>query len=148
MTYNWQAILGGLAGGVLAALVAAYATTQVLPEASGWYAVTDLVWAGIIVAAGGVLGVVLGWFVNTRHGTGLGGIAAITALLGALGGSGAWARASSDAYDMLPFLTGVILMLGGILILLAAVCGLSAALLRLQSVPADPSGRLAEPDRL
>lgn len=139
MSDNWQAILAGLVGGVLSALVAAYATAAMLPESSGWYAVPDLVWAGVGVAIGGVLGVTAGWIVNRRRSTGLGGVAALTSFVGATGGTLAWARSAVDTYQTVPFLTGVVLMMGGLLVLLAAVCGLSAALLRLQSVgPASP----------
>ena len=148
MTYNWQAILGGLLGGVVAALVAAYATAAMLPESSGWYAVPDLAWAAVGVAIGGVLGVAAGWLVNSRRSTGLGGITALTSLIGASGGTLAWARRAVDTYETLPFLAGVVLMIGGLLVLLAAVCGLTAALLRLQSVGDEPSRRQAEPDRL
>lgn len=148
MTYNWQAILGGLLGGVLAALVATYATTQMLPVTGGWYAVPDLVWAGVVTAVGGVLGVGAGWFVNGRRARGLGGVAALTSLIGALGGTLMWARASQEDYEVLAFLTGVVLMVGGLLVLLALACGMTASLLRLQSVNDETSRRIAEHDRL
>lgn len=148
MTYNWQAILAGLVGGVVSALVAAYATAAMLPESSGWYDVTDLVWAGVGVAVGGVLGMAAGWFVNGRRSTGLGGITALTSLIGASGGTLAWARSAVDTYEIVPFLAGVVLMMGGLLVLLTAVCGLGAALLRLQSVGDETSRRQAEPERL
>ena len=55
MTYNWQAILGGLVGGVLAGIVAGYASTQVLPAAAVDYATSEMVWAAVVAALGGVL---------------------------------------------------------------------------------------------
>lgn len=134
MSYNWHAILGGLLGGVLAALVAGYATSQMLP-ATTEVALSDMVWAGVAAAVGGVLGVVAGWLVNRRRGNGLGGIAAIVSLLAALNGTFSWFREFGGLYDVLPLLTRTILLLGGGLILLTLVCGLTAALLRVQSVP-------------
>lgn len=136
MTYNWQAILGGLVGGVLAGLVAGYATTQVLPAASADYSVTDMLWAAVVAAVGGVLGVAAGWLVNARRARGLGGIAALTSLLGSVIGTYAWARVVGPLDETGLFVVGGILMLGGGLIMLAAVCGLTAALLRVQS-PAE-----------
>lgn len=136
MTYNWQAIVGGLVGGVLAGLVAAYATTQVLPATEPGYGVADMLWAAVVASVGGVLGVVAGWLVNARRARGLGGIAAITSLLGSVIGTYAWGRVVSRLDETGLFLVGSILMLGGGLIMLAAVCGLTAALLRVQS----PSG--------
>lgn len=134
MSYNWHAILGGLLGGVLAALVAGYATSQMLP-ATTEVALSDMVWAGVAAAVGGVLGVVAGWLVNRRRGNGLGGIAAIVSLLAALNGTFSWFREFGGLYDVLPLLTRTILLLGGGLILMTLVCGLTAALLRVQSVP-------------
>lgn len=134
MSYNWHAILGGLLGGVLAALVAGYATSQMLPGTTE-VAISDMVWAGVAAAVGGVLGVVAGWLVNRRRGNGLGGIAAIVSLLAALNGTFSWFREFGGLYDVLPLLTRTILLLGGGLILMTLVCGLTAALLRVQSVP-------------
>jgi hypothetical protein len=134
MSYNWHAILGGLLGGVLAALVAGYATSQMLPVTTE-VAISDMVWAGVTAAVGGVLGVVAGWLVNRRRGNGLGGIAAIVSLLAALNGTFSWFREFGGLYDVLPLLTRTILLLGGGLILMTLVCGLTAALLRVQSVP-------------
>lgn len=134
MSYNWHAILGGLLGGVLAALVAGYATSQMLP-ATTEVALSDMVWAGVAAAVGGVLGVVAGWLVNRRRGNGLGGIAAIVSLLAALNGTFSWFREFGGLYDVLPLLTRTILLLGGGLILMTLVCGLTAALLRVQSAP-------------
>jgi hypothetical protein len=134
MSYNWHAILGGLLGGVLAALVAGYATSQMLPVTTE-VAISDMVWAGVAAAVGGVLGVVAGWLVNRRRGNGLGGIAAIVSLLAALNGTFSWFREFGGLYDVLPLLTRTILLLGGGLILMTLVCGLTAALLRVQSVP-------------
>ncbi|MFK5582005.1 MULTISPECIES: hypothetical protein [unclassified Serinicoccus] len=136
MSYNWHAILGGLLGGVLAALVAGYATSQMLP-ATTEVAISDMVWAGVAAAVGGVLGVVAGWLVNRRRGNGLGGIAAIVSLLAALNGTFSWFREFGGLYDVLPLLTRTILLLGGGLILMTLVCGLTAALLRVQSVPQE-----------
>lgn len=136
MSYNWHAILGGLLGGVLAALVAGYATSQMLP-ATTEVALSDMVWAGVAAAVGGVLGVVAGWLVNRRRGNGLGGIAAIVSLLAALNGTFSWFREFGGLYDVLPLLTRTILLLGGGLILMTLVCGLTAALLRVQSVPQE-----------
>ncbi|WP_151526951.1 hypothetical protein [Serinicoccus kebangsaanensis] len=133
MRPNWQAILGGLAGGVLAGLVAVYATTQVLPGDAGELTTSQMVWSGIVAAVGGALGVVAGWFVNGRRARGLGGIAAITTLLATLAGTYAWVRTDSVPEGAWPFLVGTVLMLGAGLVLLAVVCGLAAALLRPQS---------------
>ena len=134
MRFNWMAILGGLAGGVLAGLVAVYATTQVLPGDAGDPTTWSMVWCGVVAAVGGALGVAAGWFVNGRRARGLGGIAAITTLLGTLVGTYAWSRSDAVPERAWPFLVGVMLMLGAGLVVLAAVCGLTAALLRPQSL--------------
>ncbi|ANS78759.1 hypothetical protein SGUI_1363 [Serinicoccus hydrothermalis] len=146
MRFNWMAILGGLVGGVLAGLVAVYATTQVLPGDAGELTTSLMVWSGVVAAVGGVLGVVGGWFVNARRSRGLGGIAAITTLLATLAGTYAWSRSDSVPERAWPYVVGVVLMLGAGLLLLAAVCGLTAALLRPQSLddemPSAPGAQL------
>lgn len=136
MTFNWHAILGGLTGGVLAALIAGYAVNNVLP--AGLDAeVSQRVWAGVVAAVGGVLGVVVGWLINRRRGQGLGGIAAIVAVFASVIGTMSWFREFGDLYDVMPLLIRTILLLGGGLIMMTLVCGLSAALLQVQSVPEE-----------
>lgn len=130
MRVNLSAILGGLVGGLVAAGICWFATTRVLPAAEPVYTTTDMVLAALVAALGGVVGVLVGWFVHQRRAKGLGGIAAIVSLLGALGGTIAWGRVVGPLDETGLFLVGAILLLGGGLIMLAAVCGLTVALLR------------------
>lgn len=130
MRVNLSAVLGGLVGGLVAAAVCWFATTRVLPAAEPAYSTTEMVLAALTAAVGGVVGVLVGWVVHRRRAKGLGGIAAIVSLFGALGGTIAWARIAGPLDETGLFLVGAILMLGGGLILLAVFCGLTVALLR------------------
>lgn len=129
MRVNLSAILGGLLGGLLAAAVCWYATSRVLPAADLDYSPAEMALTALVGAGGGVLGVVVGWLVHRRRARGLGGIAAIVSLLGALGATVGWARIVSGLDETGLFLVGSVLLLGIALVLLAAVCGLTAALL-------------------
>lgn len=135
MRVNLSAILGGLVGGLVAAGICWVATTRVLPASEATYATTEMVLAALVAALGGVVGVLAGWLVHQRRAKGLGGIAAIVSLLGALGGTIGWGRIVGELDETGMFLVGAILMLGGGLIMLAAVCGLTVALLRPVSRP-------------
>lgn len=130
MRLNLSAILGGLVGGLVAAAVCWYATTRVLPAAEASYSTTEMVLAVVLAVVGGVVGVLVGWLLHRRRAKGLGGIAAIVSLLGALGGTIGWARVVAERGETGFFLVGTVLMLGGGLILLVAVCGLTVALIR------------------
>ena len=90
MKLNLSAIGGGLAGGVLAAIVAVLTTTRILPEDDPSYTVPVMLTAAGVLAAGGAAGVLVGWLVNQRRARGLGGIVAITTVLGAFAGTIAW----------------------------------------------------------
>ena len=139
MRVNLSAILGGLVGGLVTAGVCWYATTRVLPAAEASYSTTEMVLAAVVAAVGGVIGVLVGWLVHRRRAKGLGGIAAIVSLLGAIGGTVGWARIVGELDETGLFLVGAVLMLGGGLIMLAAVCGLTVALLRPASAHSEPA---------
>lgn len=143
MRVNLSAILGGLVGGLVTAAVCWYAMTRVLPAATLAYAPTEMALAALVGALGGVAGVLLGWLVHLRRARGLGGVAAIVSLLGALGGTAGWAGVVSELDRTGVLVVGAILILGIGLILLAAVDGLTVALLRPASREFDGSGWVA-----
>lgn len=130
MRVNLSAILGGLVGGLVAAAVCWYAMTSVLPAATLAYTPTEMAWAALVGGLGGVLGVLVGWLVHLRRAKGLGGVAAIVSLLGALGGTIGWAGVVAELDRTGMLVVGTILVLGIGLVLLAAVTGLTVALLR------------------
>lgn len=128
MRLNLSAILGGLVGGALAVAACWYAVGRVLPAGSLDYSAGELGVAAGVVAAAGVVGVLVGWLVYRRRPKGLGGIAAIVSLLGAAATAASWVGSVSAGAGTV--LLGAVLAFGGSLILLAAVCGLVAALLK------------------
>lgn len=128
MRLNLSAILGGLVGGALAVAACWYAVGRVLPAGSLDYSAGELGVAAGVVAAAGVMGVLVGWLVHRRRPKGLGGIAAIVSLLGAAATAASWVGSVSAGAGTV--LLGAVLAFGGSLILLAAVCGLVAALLK------------------
>lgn len=147
MRVNLSAILGGLVGGLLAAAVCWYATSRVLPAADVDYTVTDMALTALVGAAGGAVGVVVGWLVHRRRAKGLGGIAAIVSLLGALGGTAGWAGVVGELDRPGLLVVGSVLLLGIGLVLLAAVDGLVVALLRPASRDQDAAGWVDVPRR-
>jgi hypothetical protein len=147
MRVNLSAILGGLLGGLLAAAVCWYATSRVLPAADLDYSPAEMTLAALVGAVGGVLGVVVGWLAHRRRARGLGGIAAIVSLLGALGATVGWAGVVGELDETGLFLVGSVLLLGIALVLLAAVDGLTVALLRPASRDEDASGWVDVPRR-
>lgn len=140
MRVNLSAILGGLVGGLVAAAVCWYATTRVLPAETLAYTPTEMAFTALVGAIGGVVGVVVGWLVHLRKAKGLGGVAAIVSLLGALGGTVGWARVVAELDQAGMLIVGTILILGIGVVLLAAVNGLTVALLRPASRQFDGSG--------
>ena len=128
MRLNLSAILGGLVGGALAVAACWYAVGRVLPAGSLDYSAGELGVAAGVVAAAGVVGVLVGWLVHRRRPKGLGGIAAIVTLLGAAATAASWVGAASAG--AVTVLVGAVLAFGGSLVLLAAVCGLVVALLK------------------
>jgi hypothetical protein len=132
---TWPTVAAGVVGGLVAAVVCVLATTRVLPDRGLDYTLSDLGWAAAVAALAAVLGVAIGWVVNRRRAHGLGGIAAIVALLGATAGTFAWTRSVGPGQDDLLYLVWALLMLGGGLIGLAAVAGITVAALRPQSRP-------------
>lgn len=147
MRVNLSAILGGLVGGLLAAAICWYATSRVLPAADLDYSAAEMAITALVGAVGGVLGVVVGWLVHRRRARGLGGIAAIVSLLGALGATVGWAGVVGELDETGLFLVGSVLLLGIALVLLAAVDGLTVALLRPASRDEDASGWVDVPRR-
>lgn len=143
MRVNLSAILGGLVGGLVAAAVCWYAMTSVLPAATLAYTPTEMAMAALVGAVGGVVGVLAGWLIHQRRAKGLGGIAAIVSLLGAMGGTAGWASVVSDLDRAGMLVVGTILTLGIGLIILAAVDGLTVALLRPASREFDGTGWVA-----
>lgn len=140
MSPNLRAVLGGLVGGLVAAVVCAWATTRVLPAREDLYTATNLGATAAVALAGGVLGVVLGWLVDRRRGDVLGRIAAVVTVLGALAGTVWWARAVGSQDETGLFLVGAILLLGISVIGLALATGFTAALLGPASRPAPAEG--------
>lgn len=135
MVINWQAILAGLAGGVVAAFVADYAITQVLDAASGDHSTTQMAWTAGVALLGGVVGTVLGWLANGRRAAGLTGIAAIVSVVGAVVVAASWMSAVAPAEGRLFVVVGAIILLGVALVSLVAVCGLTVAVLKPASRP-------------
>lgn len=129
MRLNLSAILGGLIGGLLAAAACWYAVGRLLPAtAAPDYTAGQIGVAAAVVAGAGVLGVLGGWLVHRRRWKGLGGIAAIVSLLGAIATTAGWVGSVTAGAGTV--LVGAVLTFGGSLVLLAAVCGLVAALLK------------------
>lgn len=129
MKVNLAAIGGGLVGGLLAAIVAVLTTTRVLPEDDPDYTWPVMLMAAGIVAAGGAAGVLLGWLINQRRAHGVGGIAALTTVIGAFAGTIAWGMRMAPLDETGLFLVGAILLLGASTITLAVACGVTAAVL-------------------
>lgn len=129
MRLNLSAILGRLIGGAFAGATCWYAVGHLLPSSASLdYTPRQLGAAASAVAVSGVLGVLVGWLVHRRRWKGLGGIAAIVSLLGAAATAASWVGSVSAGAGTV--LLGAVLAFGGSLILLAAVCGLVAALLK------------------
>lgn len=142
MSPNLRAVLGGLVGGLVAAVVCAWATTRILPAQEHLYTAVNLATTAAVALAGGVLGVVLGWLVDRRRGDVLGRIAAVVTVLGALAGTVWWARAVGAEDETGLFLVGAILLLGISVIGLALATGFTAALLAPASrTTGSPGGR-------
>lgn len=140
MRVNLSAVLGGVVGGLVAAVVCWYATTSVLPAATLAYSPTEMALTALVGAVGGVLGVLVGWLVHLRRARGLGGVAAIVSLLGAVGGTVGWARVVAELDRVGMLVVGTVLILGIGLVLLVAVNGLTVALLRPASRQLNGSG--------
>lgn len=140
MKVNLSAIAGGVVGAVLASVLTVLATTRVLPELDSDYTVSAFLLAFGVAAVGGVLGVVVGWLVHRMRAKGLGGIAAIVAFVSAVAGTVAWGRQAAGMDETGLYLVGLILLLGAGVIGLAAVCGLTAALLGPYSRAEDDTG--------
>lgn len=139
MRFNWSAILGGLAGGVVTAVVTGMVVVRYLPEVGSDHTLADAGLAALAAALGGVLGVVVGWVVHRCRGHGLGGIAAIVTVLGTAWGTWSWFSASWGVTTVGRTLVEGILILGLGLLVLATACGVTAALLRPRS-RVDPGG--------
>lgn len=129
MRLNLPAIAGSLVSALLAAVVAVQTTTRVLPEQDPDYTVRVMLTAAGIVAAGGVVGVVVGWLINGRRPRGLGGIAAVTTVVGAFAGTIAWGMRMAALDETGLFIIGAILLLGASTLTLALACGMTAAVL-------------------
>lgn len=137
MHINWRAILSGLLGGLIAAGVAGYALTTGLGAHPDTYTTSGMVWAAVVTLVGGAAATAAGWGANGRREAGLGGIAAITSLVGAVGATAAWASVIAPLVGTWQLLTTTVLMLGIVLVGLAAVCGTTAAVLRPASLRRD-----------
>ncbi len=134
MHINWRAILAGLVGGLVAALVGGYVLTTGLDAPPDAYTTSGMLWAGVGTLVGGVAATAVGWVLNGRRDAGLGGIAALTAVLGAFGSTFAWASVIAPLAGLWQLLVGTVLMLGLTLIGLVAACGTTAAVLKPASV--------------
>lgn len=142
MRFNWSAMLGGLVGGVVTAIVTGLAVARYLPEVGTTHTLGDTGVAALVAALGGVLGVVIGWLVHRRRGRGLGGIAAISAVLGTGWGTWRWFSTSWGVTGVWRTLVEGILILGLGLLVLATACGITAALLQHRSRVDPETGRL------
>lgn len=142
MRFNWSAILGGLVGGALTAVVTGQVVQRSLPEVGSGYPLRDVGVAALLAALGAVLGVVVGWFVHRRHGRGLGGIAALVTVLGTGWGIWRWFSVSWGVTgDTWWTLVEGILVLGLGLLVLATASGMTAALLQHRSLVDPATGR-------
>lgn len=139
MSINWRAIVSGLLGGAIAAVIAGYATTSVLDATAPTYTTSNLVWTAVVGLLGGVLGTLAGWVANGRRGAGLSGIAALTAFVGAVGATLAWGSEAGGQGQIWLFLISAIILLGLALVGLAAVCGLTVAVLMPVSLGTEPA---------
>lgn len=137
MHINWRAIVAGVVGGAIAAAVGGYALTTGLGGHPDTYTTSGMVWAAVVTLVGGVVSTAAGWGINGRREAGLGGIAAIVAFVGALGATVAWAAAVAPVAGTWLLVVGTVLMLGAALLVLVAVCGTTAAVLKPVSVPRE-----------
>ncbi|WP_122261262.1 hypothetical protein [Ornithinimicrobium cerasi] len=144
MSPNLRAVVGGLVGGLVTAVVCAYATTRVLPAQESLYTPTNLAATAALALGGGVLGVVLGWLVDRRRADVLGRIAAVVTVLGAFAGTIWWVRAVGADGERGLFLVGAVLLLGVSVLGLALASGFTAALLP-GARPAAADGHGARP---
>lgn len=129
MGRNWRTVLAAGVGGVVCAVVTAWATTRVLPLQEHLYTVTNVAATAAVALGGGILGVVLGWLVNGRRARGMGAVAAVVSVAGAVAGTVWWARAAGAQDETGLYLVGAILLLGISLVALVAVCGITVAML-------------------
>lgn len=137
MHINWRAIASGIVGGVLAAAVGSYALLTGLDGHPDTYTTSGMVWAAVVALVGGAAAMAAGWGVNGRRESGLGGIAAIVALLGAVGATTAWASAVAPELGTWRLVVATVLMLGIALVALVAVCGTTAAVLKPASLGSE-----------
>lgn len=141
MRFNWSAILGGLVGGAVGAVVTGYVVRSFVPEVGSDHTLGETGLAALVAALGGVLGVVVGWFVHRRRGRGLGGIAAIVTVMGTGWGSWRWFSDSWGGADTWRTLVEGVLVLGLGMLVLATACGTAAALLQHRSRVDPETGR-------
>lgn len=142
MRFNWSAILGGLVGGVVAALVTRVVVVRYLPEVGSDHSLEEAGLTALLAALGAVLGVVVGWLVHRRRSRGLGGIAALVTILGTVWGTWRWFSISWGVTGVGRTLVEGILIFGLGLMVLATAGGTTAALLRHRSRVDPETGEL------
>lgn len=138
MHINWRAILSGIVGGVVAAVVGGYALTTGVGSHPDSYTTSGMVWAAVATIFGGVGGTLAGWGTNGRREAGLSGIAAIASFLGSVGSTFAWASVVAPLTGTWTLLMWSVLMLGVSLIVLVIACGTTAAVLKPLSLQHEP----------
>lgn len=141
MRFNWSAMLGGLVGGVVTAVVAGMVVARYLPEVGSDHTLRGAGVAALAAALSGAVGVILGWLVHRRRGRGLGGIAAIVTVLGTGWGAWRWFTASWGVTDLGRTVVEGILILGLGMLVLATATGMTAALLQQHSRLDPDTGR-------
>lgn len=137
MRRSWRTVLAAVVGGIVSAVVTAYATTRVLPLQEHLYTVTNVAATAAVAFGGGIVGVVLGWLVNGRSARGMGAVAAVVSVAGSVVGTFWWARVAGAQDESGLFLVGAILLLGISLVGLVAVCGITVAMLAIASRETD-----------
>lgn len=141
MRFNWSAILGGLVGGAVAAVVTGFVVRNFLPEAGSDHTLAETGIAALVAALAGVLGVVAGWLVHRRRSRGLGGIAAFVTVIGTGWGTWRWFSDGWGAASTWWTLVEGVLILGLGLLVLATASGTAAALLQHRSRVDPETGR-------
>ncbi|QFG67720.1 hypothetical protein [Ornithinimicrobium pratense] len=142
MRFNWSALLGGLVGGAVTAVVAGIVVARYLPEVGSDHTLGGAGVAALAAALSGAVGVIVGWLVHRRRGRGLGGIAAIVTVLGAGWGTWTWFTASWGVTGIGRTVVEGILILGLGMLVLATACGMTAALLQHRSRHDPEAARL------
>lgn len=140
MGRSWRTVLAAVVGAGVCAVATAYATTRVLPAQEHLYTATNLATTAAVALGGGVAGVLLAWLVNGRTARGMGPVAAVTSVAGAVAGTVWWARAAGSADETGLFLVGAILLLGISLVALVAACGITVAMLATAPEPRARAG--------